>query len=72
MSMPAAPAAAGLRVQWKSGVSMDEVQQLLRTTSTSVMDGPDVEGFYRLKSSNVMAAKSALSQSHLVRQVVAP
>ena len=72
ISMPAAPEAAGLRVQWKPGASMDEVQQLLRTTSTSVMDGLDVEGFYRLKSGNVMAAKSALSQSHLVRQVLIP
>ena len=72
ISMPAAPATTGLRVQWKPGASMDEVQQLLRSASTSVMDGPDVEGFYRLKSGNVMAAKSALSQSHLVRQVLIP
>ncbi len=72
ISMPAAPAAAGLRVQWKPGVSMDEVQQLLRATSTSVMDGPDVEGFYSLKSSNVMAVKTALGQSQLVRQVLIP
>ena len=72
ISMPAAPATTGLRIQWKPGISMDEVQQLLRTTSTSVMDGPDVEGFYRLKSSNPMAAKRALSQSHLVRHVLIP
>ena len=70
ISMPGAPEATGLRVQWKSGVSMDEVQQLLRATSTAMMDGPDVQGFYRLKSTNVMAAKNALSQSGLVREVL--
>ena len=64
--------AADLRLQWKPGASMDEVQQLLRATSTAVLDGPDVQGFYRLKSSNVLAAKNALSQSGLVRQVLTP
>ena len=71
ISMPGAPEATGLRVQWKSGVSMDEVEQLLRATSTAVMDGPDVQGFYRLKSTNLMAAKNALNQSGLVREVLA-
>ena len=72
ISTLAAPQATGLRVQWKPGASMDEVQQLLQATSTAVLDGPDVQGFYRLKSSNVLAAKNALSQSHLVRQVLIP
>ena len=63
---------AMLRVQWNPGASMDEVQQLLRATSTSVTDGPDAQGFYGLKSSKVLAAKNVLSQSGLVRQVVTP
>ena len=71
-AVPSGAQAADLRVQWKPGASMDEVQQLLRATSTAVMDGPDVQGFYGLKSSNVLAAKNALSQSGLVRQVVMP
>ena len=69
--VPAAPATAGLRVQWKRDARMDEVQQLLQATSTSIADGPDAEGFYRLKSSNAMAAQRALSQSQLVCQVMA-
>ena len=67
-----ATATANLRVQWKAGVRMDDVQQLLKATSTEVVGGPDVRGLYRLKSSNVMAARTALSQSALVEQVLAP
>ena len=70
--VPSVPQTADLRVQWKPGASMDEVHQLLHATSTAALDGPDVDGFYGLKSSDVMAAKSALSQSHLVRQVLIP
>ena len=72
ISKLAAPQATGLRVQWKPGTNMDEVQKLLQATSTGVMDGPDVQGFYRLKSSNVPAAKNALDQSGLARQVLTP
>ena len=72
ISTLAAPQATGLRVQWQPGASMDEVQKLLQATSTAVMDGPDVHGFYRLKSSNVADAKNALSQSGLARQVLTP
>jgi hypothetical protein len=67
-----APEASTLRVQWRSGASMDEVQQLLRATSASVVDGPDVQGFYRLKSNNVSATRNALTQSGLVRQLLTP
>jgi hypothetical protein len=61
-----------LRVQWKPGASMDDVQQLLRATSTVVVDGPDVQGFYRLRSNNVLVTRSALNQSGLVRQLLTP
>ena len=63
--------AADLRIQWKPGASMSEVQRLLRTTSTTVVDGPDVEGFYRLKTSDVVVTKNALNQSGLVLRAVA-
>lgn len=64
--------AADLRVQWKPGASMDEVQKLLLTASTTVVDGPDAQGYYRLKSSNVPASRKALGQSGLVHQVLTP
>ena len=67
-----ATATANLRVQWKAGVRMDDVQQLLKATSTEIVGGPDARSFYSLKSSNVMAARTALSQSALVEQVLAP
>ena len=63
---------ADLRVQWKPQASMDEVQQLLRATSTAVMDGPDGHGFYRLKTSDVQTTKNGLNNSGLVRQVLLP
>ncbi len=63
---------ADLRVQWKPEASMDQVQQLLRATSTAVMDGPDAQGLYQLKSSNVLAARNALTNSGLARQVLLP
>jgi hypothetical protein len=71
-SSPAAATAGDLRVQWKPGVRMDEVHKLLRATSTEVVDGPDAEGFYGLKSSDASATRAQLSQSALVGQVVAP
>ena len=61
-----------LRVQWKPGVSMSEVQRLLGATSTTVMDGPDIQGFYRLKTGDVLVARNALNQSGLVLQVLLP
>jgi hypothetical protein len=71
-SSPVAGAAGDLRVQWKPGAKMDEVQKLLRATAAEVVDGPDAQGFYGLKSSDASATRAALSQSALVGQVVAP
>ncbi len=71
-SSPAAAAAGDLRVQWKSGVKMDEVQKLLRATATDVVDGPDAQGFYGLKSTDAAATRAAISQSALAAQVIAP
>jgi hypothetical protein len=51
---------------------MDEVQKLLRATSTEVVDGPDADGFYGLKSSDASATREQLSRSALVGQVIAP
>jgi hypothetical protein len=68
----AAAAAGDLRVQWKPDVKMDEVQKLLRSTAIEVVDGPDAEGFYGIKSNDTLAARASLSQSALVAQVIAP
>jgi hypothetical protein len=71
-SSPVAATAGDLRVQWKPGVRMDEVQKLLRAAATEVVDGPDAEGFYGLKSSDALATRAQLSQSALVGKVIAP
>jgi hypothetical protein len=71
-SSPVSATAGDLRVQWKPGVRMDEVQKLLRATSTEVVDGPDADGFYGLKSSDASATREQLSRSALVGQVIAP
>ena len=64
--------AALLRVQWKPGVSMSEVQRLLQTTSTTVLDGPDIQGFYSLKTIDGLVAKNALNQSGLLVRTLPP
>ena len=71
-SSPVAAPAGDLRVQWRPGVRMDDVQKLLRSTSTEVVDGPDAQGFYGLKSNDTSATRASLSQSLLVGKVTAP
>jgi hypothetical protein len=71
-SGPVAATGGDLRVQWKPGVKMDEVQKLLRSTATEVVEGPDAEGFYGLKSNDASATRASLSQSALVGQLIAP
>ncbi len=71
-SSPAAATVGDFRVQWKPGVRMDEVHKLLRAAATEVVDGPDAEGFYGLKSSDAVATRAQLSRSALVGQVIAP
>jgi hypothetical protein len=71
-SAPVAGAAGDLRVQWKPGAKMDEVQKLLRASTAEVVDGPDAQGFYGLRASDASATRALLSKSALVDQVVAP
>jgi hypothetical protein len=71
-SSPIAATGGDFRVQWKPGVKMDEVQKLLRSTATEVVDGPDAEGFYGLKSNDASATHASLSKSALVGQVIVP
>jgi hypothetical protein len=71
-SSPVAAVAGDLRVQWKPGVRMDEVQNLLRSTATEVVDGPDAQGFYGLKSNDLSVTRTSLNHSALVGQVIAP
>lgn len=71
-SPPAAPATGEIRVLWRLGVRMEDVQSLLRSTSTEIVNGPDAEGFYILKSNDAAATKTKLLESALIAQVLTP
>jgi hypothetical protein len=72
-SITASDATPGdLRVQWKPGAKMDDVQNLLRSAAVEVVGGPDADGFYGLKSSDASATQATLRKSALVGQVVLP
>jgi hypothetical protein len=64
--------AVSLRVQIKPQTPISDVEQLMRDSKCEIVSGPDAQGFYSLRSQDVMGSKVALTQSKLVLQVISP
>jgi hypothetical protein len=69
---PSALSAVDLRIQIKPQSLISDVERLIRNSGCEVVSGPDAQGFYSLKSHDVMASKAAFAQSALVLQVISP
>jgi hypothetical protein len=69
---PTALSAVDFRVQIKPQSPISDVEQLMRHSGCEIMSGPDAQGFYSLRSHDVMASKAVLAQSTLVLQVISP
>jgi hypothetical protein len=69
---PSALSAVDLRVQVKPQSPISDVEQLMRNSGCEIVSGPDAQGFYSLRSHDVMASKAVLAQSTLVLQVTSP
>ena len=61
-----------LRMQIKPLSDVNDVNQLILNSGCEIVSGPDAQGFYSLKSRDVVASKTALAQSTLVLQITVP
>jgi hypothetical protein len=64
--------AVSLRVQIKPQTPISDLEQLMRDSKCEIVSGPDAQGFYSLRSQDVVGSKLALAQSKLVLQVLSP
>jgi hypothetical protein len=69
---PSALSAVDFRIQIKPQSPISDVERLIRNSGCEIVSGPDAQGFYSLKSHDVMASKVAFAQSTLVLQVISP
>lgn len=63
------PAVADFRVRLRPGIMMYQVQPLLRATLAYVINGPDHDNCYSIKSSNPAMARAMFSQSILIDRI---